>query len=176
MNMSSTRPETPPVPLHAPESVLSIRDPQLDVDAIMAEIRAALMKRRAEAEARGVNFDDLAMGRYAMADSDRFPMQLHEALQQASLLRDSTQVSLFVTPTTTPVIGGLIQRVRTALHQAILFYVNMSAERQIAFNTETSKALNRLTAAADKQLAEKDAQIAALQKRVDALEQQAKTR
>jgi hypothetical protein len=171
--MSSTSSEpAPAVPL-PPESVLSIRDPQLNVDAIMAEIRAALMKRKAEAEARGVDFDDLALGRYLLPDNNRFPIELRESLQQASLLSDSTQVSLFVTPTSTPVIGGLIQRVRMALHQAIIFYVNMSAQRQIAFNVEASKSLNRLTAAMDKQLTEKDAQIAALQKRIEELEAQA---
>lgn len=171
--MPLTPTEPAPAAPQPPETVLSIRDPQLDVDAIMVEIRAALMQRKAEAEARGVNFDDMAMGRYIVPGSDRFPMELHEALQQVSLLRDSTQVSLFVTPSSTPIIGGWIQRVRTALHQAIVFYVNMSAERQIAFNVEVSKTLNRLTAALDKQLAEKDAQIATLQKRIDDLEQQA---
>ena len=169
--MSSTPSEpAPAVPL-PPESVLSIRDPQLDVDAIMAEIRASLMQRRADAESRGINYEEIAMGRYTVPGSQRFPVELHEALQQASLLRDSTQVSLFVTPSSIPIVGGLIQRIRTALHQAIIFYVNMSAQRQIAFNVEASKALNRLTGSLDKQLAERDAQIAALQKRIDELEQ-----
>ncbi len=133
------------------------------------------MQRRIDAEARGIDFDDIAMGRYSVPGSDRFPMELHEALQQASLLRDGSQVSLFVTPTSVPIVGGLLQRVRTALHQAIIFYVNMSAERQIAFNVEASRALNRLTASLDKQLAEKDAQIAALQARIDAMEQRTKS-
>jgi hypothetical protein len=176
MNMSSTPSEPASATPQPPESILSIRDPKLDVDTIMAEIRASLMKRRAEAEARGVNFDDMAMGRYIVPGNDRFPMELHEALQQVSLLRDSTQVSLFVTPSGIPIIGGLVQRIRTALHQAVIFYVNMSAERQIAYNVEVSRALNRLTAAMNKQLTEKDAQIADLQKRVEALEQQAKAR
>ncbi len=171
--MTSTSSAAPATPQPA-DSVLSIRDPQLDVDAIMAEIRAALMQRRIDAEARGIDFDDIAMGRYNVPGSDRFPMELHEALQQASLLRDGSQVSLFVTPASVPIIGGLLQRIRTALHQAIIFYVNMSAERQIAFNVEVSRALNRLTASLDKQLAEKDAQIAALQARIDAMEQRTK--
>lgn len=120
---------------------------QLNVDAIMQAIRDQIVRRRSDAEAAGIDFEKLAKGEYALSTGGRFPAQLHEQVFQAEMLRDKTQVSLFVTPLPIPMIGGIVARVRAALHQVTLFYVNMSAQRQIAFNSEISKTVSQLVQA-----------------------------
>jgi len=157
-----------------PEDVLSIRDPNIDVDALMAEIRAGLLRRRAQAEAQGMNFDDLARGRYAAPLGERFPHQVYETLYLASMLRDQTQVEMLLTSSSVPVIGGLIQKVRAALHQVAMFYVNMAASKQISFNIDIVKALSELIQALDAEQHQK--KIAALEARVAELERALNTR
>jgi hypothetical protein len=152
------------------EDILSIHDHNIDVEKVMAEIRMAIERRRAEAEARGLNFEQLATGRYQIPTGNRFPGKLYESLYQASLLRDKSLVSPFITPVPVPLVGRLVQRIRGALHQLVIFYVNMSAERQIAFNIETSRALNRLVDALDKEAAS-DMAAQALSARVSQLEE-----
>ena len=141
----------------------------LDVDAVMRTIREQLIKRRASAELAGLDFDALARGVYQAHGGGRFEDSLFERLFQAEMLRDKTQVALFVTPRPIPVIGGLVARLRVGLHQIALFYVNMSAQRQIGFNVEISAALNQLVKALEKEREETQTQKQALEHELTAL-------
>ncbi len=44
------------------------------------------------------------------------------------------QVDLDIRPTTIPVVGGFIRRLRLALHDLVLFYLRQLAQKQVAIN------------------------------------------
>jgi hypothetical protein len=122
------------------------------------------------------------MGRYEITEGERFQSQVYESMYAMSSLRDKSQVQPFVTPLPVPVIGPLIQKIRGALHAIAIFYVNMSAERQIAFNVATSRTINAMARALDKEalsapkaedMAQLKAELARLQARISELEKRA---
>ena len=62
------------------------------------------------------------------------------ALQHLSGLK----AALRVTPSTLPIIGGLVTRLKQALHQLVLFYIQDLAAQQNAFNAQTVRVAQRL--------------------------------
>ncbi len=165
-----------------PADILSVSADAINVEALMRELRAAITQRKKDAEAKGIDFEKLAMGRYEISEGERFQSQVYEAIYTMTSLRDKSQVQPFVTPIAVPLIGPLIQKIRGALHMISIFYVNMSAERQIAFNVATARAVGSLARALDKEaetapkaddIAQLKQEIARLQTRISELEKRA---
>ncbi|MCX6017988.1 MAG: hypothetical protein NTZ50_05685 [Chloroflexi bacterium] len=167
---------------NAQDTPIEINDEKLDIEGILQAIRIQILQRREKASTEGIDFDALARGTGSIPDAVRFPPSLHESMFQAEMLRDKTQVSLFVTARPMPIIGGLIQRLRTGLHQIAVFYVNIAAQRQIAFNVEVARSLTQLVStleaeqksesAADASIAQMREEIDYLKRRVEELEHQ----
>ena len=137
--------------------------PDLDAEAIMREIRARIRARRAEAKARGLDFEAYADGLYPLPPDALFSRDLYEAVRYVGLGWDKVGVEMALTESRLPLVGGLVQRLRTALHELVLFYVNRLAARQIRFNEQTARALTIL-------VRDLEAEIADLRARVTALE------
>ncbi len=109
--------------------------PSLNTDN-QIRINASTATPEAEAALRQIATHLSAHPSPNQADLDQ-----HLALltQLASLNQKAT-----VQPSTLPIIGGLITRVKQALHALILFYLNDLAAQQSAFNHQLVQTLREL--------------------------------
>lgn len=135
----------------------------LDVEAVMQEIRARIRARRAEAQARGFDFEAYADGLYPLPPDALLSRDLYEAVRYVGLSYDKVNVDQVLTETRLPLIGGLVHRVRAALHELVLFYVNRQAARQIYFNKQVARALNALVRDLEAEVRDLRGRIAALE-------------
>jgi hypothetical protein len=124
-----------------PVAGFEIQGDDVDVEAIMREIRARVRARRAKAKARGLDWEAYADGLYPLPPEAVLSRDLHEAVHFAGLDYDKIPVEMTLVETRVPLIGGLVQRLRSALHELVLFYVNHLASRQVRFNEQTARAL-----------------------------------
>jgi hypothetical protein len=113
----------------------------LDTEAVMQGIRARLRARREQAKVQGLDFEAYADGLYPLAPDAILSRDLYEAVRYVGLGYDKVHVEMALTETRLPLVGGLVQRLRSALHELALFYVNRQASRQIHFNEQTARAL-----------------------------------
>jgi hypothetical protein len=155
-------PETPSAP-DGHSQLSTIDAPDLDVEAIMQEIRARIRARRAEARARGLDFEAYADGLYPLPADACLSRDLHEAVRHVALGYDKINVEMALSENRLPLVGGLVQRLRAALHELVLFYVNRLAARQVRFNEQTARALTAL-------LRDLEAEVQDLQARIAELE------
>ena len=137
--------------------------PDLDAEAIMREIRARIRARRAEAKARGLDFEAYADGLYPVPPDALFSRDLYEAVRYVGLGWDKVGVEMALTESRVPLIGGLVQRLRAALHELVLFYVNRQAAQQVRVNEQTARALTLL-------VRDLEAETTSLRTRIAALE------
>jgi hypothetical protein len=149
-------------------SVIEWRDPELDAEAIMREIRERIRQRRTQAEAQGLDFDAIAQGEASGQATGRFSRELYGGLRQMRLSYNKVNVGPVLTTMRVPLVGGLLQAVRAQLHQLVLFYVNMLASRQSLFNQQVVETTTKLVQELDHQN-DRD-EIAALRARVEQLE------
>jgi hypothetical protein len=152
--------ESPPADSN---EMLGIEAPDLDVEGIMQEIRARIRARRAEAKAKGLDYEAYADGLYPLPPNTILSRELYEAVRYAGLSHDKVNVEMALTTNRIPVLGDLVQRIRAALHELVLFYVNQLAARQSRFNEQTARALVTL-------VRDLEAEIRDLRARIDALE------
>ncbi len=75
-------------------------------------------------------------------NGDYFSADFYENLYQASVSQQ--QLHLQVTQTDIPIIGRLIDRLRTMIHQVILFYLNQVLSEQARVNQLNSQLINEL--------------------------------
>jgi hypothetical protein len=143
--------------------VFEIEAPDLDTETIMQEIRGRLRARREQAKMRGLDFEAYADGLYPLEPDAVLSRDLHEAVRCAGLGYDKVNVEMMLTETRLPLVGGMAHRVRAALHELVLFYVNRLAFRQIHFNEQTARALVAL-------VRDLEAEVRDLRARVSALE------
>lgn len=156
-----------PVTSQDPDAAFQIEGTDIDAEAIMQEIRARLRARRDEARARGLDWEAYADGLYPVPSNAVLGRDLYEAVRHLSLAHDKANVDMMLTETQVPLIGGLIQRLRTALHELVLFYVNRLAARQARVNYQTSRAITLL-------LRDLEAEVRELRARVESLEHEQK--
>ena len=129
---------------HDVNDSIEIRDPAIDSEAVMRRIRENIRLRRAEAEAQGVNYEAFVEGLYAAKTTARFGHMLYYDLRRMSVSYDKIGVGLSLTETRMPLVGLLVQRIRGALHQLVIYYVNMLAGQQARFNEYSVRALSTL--------------------------------
>lgn len=139
----------------------------IDAEAIMQQIRARLRARRAEARARGLDFEAYAEGLYPLKADAVLSRDLYEAVRRLELSYGNVSVELLLTETRLPLIKGLVQRVRGALHALVLFYVNRLAARQVRFNEHTTRALVALVRDLESEVTDLRARLAQLEQKAD---------
>jgi hypothetical protein len=113
----------------------------IDTEAVMQEIRTRIRARRAEAKARGLDWEAYVEGLYPLPPNAVLSRELHEAVRRLGLSYDKIPVEMALTEPRLPLLGGFLQRVRAALHELVLFYVNRMAARQVRFNEQAARAL-----------------------------------
>jgi len=112
-------------------------DEVVDVEAVMARIRAAIQERRIASGLDAAEFDALASGapvQPTLADLHRDLARLTEATRYSG-------VDMLLSDVKPSPLSHLIQRFRAALHEAILFYVNRLAAQQASVNRLTLQTL-----------------------------------
>jgi hypothetical protein len=151
------------MPEDEPTAGFEIEGDYLDTEAIMQEIRTRLRARRAEARAQGLDWEAYADGLYPLPPEATFSRDLYEVVRHLALSYDKVNVDMALTEPRLPLVGGLAQRLRSALHELVLFYVNRLATRQTRFNYETARASAML-------VRDLEGEIGDLRTRVHALE------
>jgi len=144
-----------------------IEGSDIDAEAIMQQIRARIRARRAEAKARGLDFEAYADGLYPLSPDATLSRDLHEAVRRLGLGYDKVSVELALTETRLPLIRGLVQRVRAAFHALVLFYVNRLAARQIQVNEQTTRALTALVRDLEAEVTDLRARLTELEQELD---------
>ncbi len=151
----------------APTTGLHIEGDDIDAEAIMQEIRARLRDRRAQAKARGLDFEAYADGQYPLPPDAILSRDLHEAVRYVGLGYDKVNVEMALTETRLPLASGLGHRLRSALHELVLYYVNRLAARQTHFNEQTARALTALLRDLEAEVRDLRARIAELEAKQD---------
>jgi hypothetical protein len=113
----------------------------VDIEQIMQEIRAEILAQR-------------GLDAAVPTGGKRLPPEFYEHLYQAALGHDQIGVKLHVTPVKIPLIGPLIERLRQAVHQLVLFYVNQLAAEQVQVNRHLLQALRILSEELEKEAAD----------------------
>jgi hypothetical protein len=126
------------------EEIIEIRNPEIDAEAIVRQIRENIHQRRSEAEAQGLDHYAFAQGLYTSPDTARFEHSLYYDLRWMSTSYYKIGVGLSLTESRIPLIAPLVQRVRSALHHLVIFYTNKLAGRQARFNEYVVRALTGL--------------------------------
>jgi hypothetical protein len=138
-----------------PGEIIRIVDDEIDVDAIMAEIRANLAGRaRLDPDPSGLTYTPAAG-----AESE-LEWAIEEAAESARDLQIGDQL-----PPGTGLVGRLATRAKRPLHQLTRFYVELLATRQSAVNRPLVRAVELL----GKRVAEQQREIAELRRRLDEL-------
>lgn len=145
------------------DSGFQIEGSDIDAEVVMQQIRSRLRARRAEAKAKGLDFEAYADGLYPLPPDAVFSRDVYEAVRRLGLSYDKVSVGMVLTETQLPLLGGLVQRFRAALHALVLFYVNRLAGRQVRINEETARALAALVRDLDTEVRDLRARVAELE-------------
>lgn len=154
-------------------AVIDIRQPDVDVNEVMARIRARIQARRLAAQEKGLDFDrlpgyDETATRRGHLSGD-FYYDLHQSRQSAEEIWVS--LSLMGDERYPRWLSAPIRRIRHAAHQLVLYYVNMLAGRQVVFNRSAVGALAEMADTIEQMAARLDA----LEREVQALRAAAST-
>lgn len=109
---------------------------QVDIEAIMQEIRQRILAKKGE---RG------AAVPHILVQGKRLPAEFYEHLYYAGMAYDQIDPKMNVTTVNIPIVGRLIEMVRTKLHELVLYYINQSAVQQIKVNHHLLQALSILS-------------------------------
>jgi hypothetical protein len=120
-------------PAFSPEAVIEVRDETIDVEAILAEVRAGLEQRGYSTEEWAADLpvfghDDTGDARWI----ERLRIDPEWAFMLDQIQEDARNLTLHVAvrPSPLPLIGGLVTRLKRAAHELVVFYDNIQAARQ----------------------------------------------
>lgn len=107
---------------------------EIDVEEIMRQIRAHIAQEQGQEAPATPGTGDL-----------RSPLaSARGSLDAARHLQRDAIVSLSFRRSTLPLIGPLVDRLRRAIHQLVVFYVNKSAVQQVSAATQIIEAVSVL--------------------------------
>lgn len=131
----------------AEDDIIEIRDSEIDTQEIMQRIRERVRKRAAQKKGEpwlpdfGSEIADIDPSARA------FTPKMYYTLRQAREQANRVWVDLLLTETAIqriPFLGGLWRRMRREAHNLVLFYVNILASNQAAFNNHVVRILSEL--------------------------------
>lgn len=132
-----------------PEAVIEIRDEAIDVQAILAEVRAGLASRGYPTEEWAADLpvfghDDTGDARWI----ERLRIDPEWAFMLDQIQEDARNLTLHVDvrPSPLPIIGGFLTRLKRAAHELVVFYDNIQAARQRVVTGQTIAFLARIVA------------------------------
>jgi hypothetical protein len=109
---------------------------EINIEEIMQQIRQQIMARRAMLAPDGRP--------PVVVTGKRFPPEFYEHLYQARLAEEQFAVPVFVSRSSLPLIGRLIDWLRGKFHELVVYYVNQSAAQQIHATGHLLQALSLL--------------------------------
>lgn len=137
---------------------------QLDIEVIMRQIRQYLAQKQGEQVQVAVEIPPTSL----------FTPQVYDELYRATQTSDKLHVTPYLTEVRIPVIGPVWQRLRSKLHELVIFYVNRLAEAMMVFNAHVVHALKGIVQGMDEEAASRiqrlEWQIKALERRLNGLE------
>lgn len=111
----------------------------INIDEIMQQIRQQIIAKRAAVSPDGSpGYSDIVL------TGKRLPPEFYEHLYRARIALDDYAVPVFVSKSTVPIIGGLIDWLRGKFHELVVYYVNQSATRQVSATSHLLRALSLL--------------------------------
>ncbi len=126
------------------ESVIEIRDPEVNVPDLVRHVQERLDERRRQASATGQDYDRLADDPVAVTAGNRLPADFYDRLQELRTHADSLWVTPAVRNRRIPLLNPIAFRIERLLHLLAVKYVNLLAERQITYNHMTEQTLSAL--------------------------------
>ena len=150
------------------DDLIEIHDPEIDPQALMADIRRRIQARRLEAgyDKRKFPAFGSAMVCPEPPEGQPYSPDLYHHLRQVNSLYSEVETDSILAPspaTRVPVLGRFWKLIREQAHGLVLFYVNRSVGHQVKVNRHLVSVLNQLT--------EENQE---LQRRIIALEAEAK--
>lgn len=120
----------------------------MDVDAIMADVKDRARQNRQKAVAEGLLPADFVFDDYpdALADGN-YDAELYDHLRQVNQPYRMRGVVRSTRPsplTRLPLVGRALEKVQTAAHDLVVFYVNTFAAEVIGFQRHVAGVLNRM--------------------------------
>lgn len=157
------------------EALIEIHDPEIDAVEVMRRIRESLEEKRRSGLIRERDFP-----RFGVATMPPPPVGAHDTdlyyhLQRANdtCADVGVAVTLADSPLTRlPVVGRFWALLRRQTHELIVYYLGLSARKQVGVNTHLVSVLNRLAAQNQAQAEE----LEELRRQVQALREQAAAR
>jgi len=123
-------------------------EPEIDIEEIMQEIRAAILAQQGNLPRQGQALVNVS--------GQRFSPEFYEHLYQANLAHNEVGVDLHVTRVPIPLVGPLLEALRRKLHELVLFYVNQVTAQQREVNAHLLQALSLLAEDFDESVAGQD--------------------
>ena len=109
---------------------------EVNIEEIMQEIRQKILAQNIPAGGPA--------GMQIPTGGSRFPPAFYDHLYQAGLGINDMHIRLQVSRSNLPLIGSLVDRLRAALHQVVLFYVHQAVEKQADVNRHLLQAVGIL--------------------------------
>lgn len=109
---------------------------EINIEEIMQQIRSQILARKTAVSGSASPIIQIE-GKHLAPD-------FYEHLYQAAMVHDQIGINMHVTEVNLPLVGSLLKKLRTKLHELTLFYVNKLAAQQIQFNTHVLQALSLL--------------------------------
>jgi hypothetical protein len=141
-----------------PDGFFEIRDPQVDLGNIMAQIRQRIQERR-----RAYGYETRTFPAFGTAahlgesDDIKFDSTLYHHLRVVNEIYANAETAPNLSPspaTRVPVLGRLWQVIRYQAHSLVLFYVNRDIAWQVNVDRHIISTLNRLAALTQEQQCE----------------------
>ncbi len=131
-------------------NLIEIHDPEIDQEAIMAEIRRRIQERRQELGYETKQFAAYGGSHFpGRPDDVPYDPEFYDHLELANnlYLQAPTEVDLQSSPATRiPILGSMWSMIREQVHGLVLYYVNRSVNHQTGVNREVISVMNKITA------------------------------
>ncbi|MFN2116983.1 MAG: hypothetical protein ACK2U0_04645 [Candidatus Promineifilaceae bacterium] len=95
---------------------------KVNIETIMQEIRQQVLERKLPSQAT------------LPIKGDRLPPEFYEHLYKAILAQNELEVKMQIVKSDLPIVGGLVDHVRTMFHQLVIYYVQQLTEQQKEVN------------------------------------------
>lgn len=105
----------------------------VNIEHVMQEVRREILDRKLPGQVR-----------LPPASSGSQPPEYYEELFRAALAQSRVEIDLLVTPTRVPIIGPIVDFLRSKFHELVVFYINRSAMNQAKVNNHILAALSIL--------------------------------
>ncbi len=112
---------------------------EIEVEKIINDIRMQILAQKIKETGQQTS---------AVLEGNYFSSDFYERIYQASVTKQ--ELLLQVNQSTVPLIGGLIDRLRTMVHQLIVFYLNQFVAEQARVNDLTINLIKEMSAEIEK--------------------------